>query len=220
MSKRFRCCFGSSIALVCCWPGVRLSCAQIEDPQPELTVGIHNYAGVTQATLTDGQEQATQIFGRVRITLRWLDCPPSNEHTDKFRACGQVMPSGGVFLKVLPERMAARIGLPERNFGVAIPPLVAFVFYQRIQNLAKGRGLLESAVLGLVMAHELGHLLLGTDSHSADGIMSESLLHGAFREAEKGLFPFFTAKQAQRMRSRLLERKPSHLTVPCPEAVN
>jgi hypothetical protein len=176
------------------------------EPQAELTVGIHNYAGVPHATLTHGQEQATEVFGRMGIKLRWVDCPPSNEETEKFRACGQVMGSGGVFLKILPERMATRLGLPNRKFGVAVPPHVAFVFYERIQNLAKGRGLLESAILGSVMTHELGHLLLGNGSHSADGTMNEVMLREAFRGAEKGVFPLFTAEQAQRMRARLLER--------------
>ena len=206
MSKRFRRCFASSIALFCSWAAARLACAEMQDPQAELVVGIHNYAGVPHATLIHGQEQATEVFGRMGIKLRWVDCPPSNEETEKFRACGQVMGSGGVFLKILPERMATRLGLPDRNFGVAVPPRAAFVFYQRIQDLAKGRGLLESAILGSVMAHELGHLLLGKGSHSADGIMNEVMLLEALRGAEKGVFPLFTAEQAQCMRARLLDR--------------
>lgn len=206
MSKRFRRCFASSISLFCGWAGARLACAEMQDPQAELAVGIHNYAGVPHATLTYGQEQATEIFGRMGIKLQWVDCPTSNEETEKFRSCGQVMNSGGVFLKILPERMATRFGLPDTKLGVAVPPRAAFVFYQRIQNLAKGKGLLEFAILGPVMTHELGHLLLGKGSHSADGIMNEVMLQEAFRGAEKGVLPLFTAQQAQRMRAWLLER--------------
>ena len=62
MSKRFRRCFASSIALFCSWAGARLACAETQDPPAELAVGIHNYAGVPHATLKHSQEQVTEVF--------------------------------------------------------------------------------------------------------------------------------------------------------------
>ena len=49
---------------------------------------------------------------------------------------------------------------------------VAYAFYVRIEALAQRRGIDVAKVLGIVMAHEIGHLLLGFGAHSSAGIMS------------------------------------------------
>jgi hypothetical protein len=59
--------------------------------------------------------------------------------------------------------------------GFALPPdfggfgAYAGVFHYRVKQL--GTTASEAAVLGHVIAHELGHLLLGTGHHSDGGIM-------------------------------------------------
>jgi hypothetical protein len=52
-------------------------------------------------------------------------------------------------------------------------------------------------LLGEVMAHEVGHLLLPINSHATTGIMRASM------RAEFGLRPRFTAEQAALIRRRL-----------------
>jgi hypothetical protein len=41
-------------------------------------------------------------------------------------------------------------------------------------------------ILGHAMAHELGHLLLGTNSHSSDGLMRAQWNRGDLAEAARG----------------------------------
>jgi hypothetical protein len=52
------------------------------------------------------------------------------------------------------------------------------------------------------MAHELGHLLLGKDSHG-QGIMTDTFGRRDFERAEKGEL-VFTPQQAKQMRVRIL----------------
>jgi hypothetical protein len=52
------------------------------------------------------------------------------------------------------------------------------------------------------MAHEIAHLLLGTNSHSAEGIMRAQWQKEELVSATKGEL-LFTARQAQAMRQRL-----------------
>jgi hypothetical protein len=69
-----------------------------------------------------------------------------------------------------------------------------------------------SSVLGLVVAHEIGHLLLQMGGHSPVGIM-----HFPWSPKELGLanhnFLVFTAKEAsamrERMRRSILDQRPS-----------
>jgi hypothetical protein len=57
-------------------------------------------------------------------------------------------------------------------------------------------------ILGHVMVHEIGHLLLGTNSHSASGIMRAQWRNAELLSAGKGALVFAPA-QSRRMRQRL-----------------
>jgi hypothetical protein len=54
--------------------------------------------------------------------------------------------------------------------------------------------------LGCAIAHELGHLLLGTDSHSQSGIMQSRWESVQFRQLTIGTL-LFTAEQSERIRA-------------------
>ena len=62
--------------------------------------------------------------------------------------------------------------------------------------------LAEGELLGCVIAHEVGHLLLGSDSHSHEGIMQGRWEDAQLREAGKGDLQF-TPSQAAFMRECL-----------------
>ena len=47
----------------------------------------------------------------------------------------------------------------------------ADLFYEPLQALQRQTHVVPSAILGHAMAHELGHLLLGMNSHSPTGLM-------------------------------------------------
>jgi hypothetical protein len=161
---------------------------------------------VTADTLDRTEQQAAKIFGRAGIELHWVDCPVSREDTEKLRNCAEAEASGGHYLEILPQSMAARRSsvVPHR-FGYAVPPHFAYVFAERVEGLARDQRLSLHVVLGFVIAHELGHLLLGADMHSRTGIMSEDLSLQAFRRAEEGILLVFSQEQAQRMQVRLRE---------------
>jgi hypothetical protein len=61
----------------------------------------------------------------------------------------------------------------------------------------------EGDLLGYVVVHELGHLLLGLDSHSAEGVMRGKWDLEALRQAARGTL-IFSASEAERMRTRYL----------------
>jgi hypothetical protein len=73
--------------------------------------------------------------------------------------------------------MAERLRQAQDSFGFALYPedgsfaTVANVFAHDAEQLANRRGVRQGVILGHLMAHELGHLLLGTGSHSSSGIM-------------------------------------------------
>ena len=81
------------------------------------------------------------------------------------------------------------------------------VFYDRAAELQTASNVGLADILGNVVAHELGHLLLGSNSHAPAGIMrgrwQREELH---RMARGGLL--FTVEQAEHMRGKLIAARP------------
>lgn len=60
----------------------------------------------------------------------------------------------------------------------------------------------EGLILGHVIAHEIGHLLLPLGAHSAAGIMSPRIDKGDFRKALGGNL-LFSQEQSELMRTAI-----------------
>ena len=73
------------------------------------------------------------------------------------------------------------------------------VFYDRMEKMQRDSGANPGRLLGTVAAHEIGHLLLGSNSHSAMGLMSAHWGEGELRRVGMGGLKF-SAEQAGRMR--------------------
>ena len=78
----------------------------------------------------------------------------------------------------------------------------ADIFYEEIEKLGKETFVAPGIILGHVAAHEIGHLLLGTNSHSAGGIMRAHWKMEELARANKGLL-LFTKSQSHRMTEKL-----------------
>jgi len=66
----------------------------------------------------------------------------------------------------------------------------AWVFFDRAKEVAAKQLLTLSNVLGNLMAHELGHLLLGSYSHSITGLMRGGWSREEFIAANRGELGF------------------------------
>lgn len=75
---------------------------------------------------------------------------------------------------------------------------LVYVFDDRVSSLSSHSGIPYSALLGRVLAHEIGHVLLPFNSHSPTGIMRESV------DATSQHLEFFTDAQAAVIRERLM----------------
>ena len=187
--------FGSTLG----WCGAGLPRARESEVPLKAIVRTFNYAEAPGEVLAGGERMAGEIFRHAGIELVWIDCPVSPNDLDNFAACAKLT---DLTVKILPETMASGFRTPPSQLGVTIDQHASYAFYPRVRDLAWNTDLSESAILGTVMAHEFGHLLLGQGSHSDKGIMMADLCVKNFREAEKGKPLTFSAAQAQRMRAR------------------
>ena len=165
-----------------------------------VAVSVFNDAHVDRPALESGLDRAAAVFRRSGIRLIWVEC--SQGLGKVSRDCA--VPSDGAHLAL---RIVARsLNLKSEVYGVAFlgedgRGTQADVFFGEVAN-QESIGANVSTMLGHVIAHELGHLLLGSNSHAASGIMRsrwqaaelQSLAHGAL---------FFTPDQVKLMQARL-----------------
>ena len=158
-------------------PQIAVADAGNDKGVPEIIVRIYNYAGVGEDFLPRAQQEAAGIFLEVGIRLSWLSCTPTHEGIVEEPLCHQGAPNV-VSLMICPEAMLPKGGLPRGIFGFALmpqpgkPATYARLYFHRLTEVADGRKVRLGVLLGAMMAHEIGHLLLGVNSHSREGIMS------------------------------------------------
>jgi len=143
----------------------------------KITVFVYNYAVVSGEALARTEAEASRIYERAGIEIEWLECPLGPKAAEQFPAC-QVPPGPArLALRILSHSMAERLLHGEDSFGFALYPedgsfaTVANVFAHDAGQLASRRGINYAVILGHLLAHEMGHLLLGARSHSNIGIM-------------------------------------------------
>lgn len=176
-----------------------------------LAVRIYNYAEASPKTLKRALEVAQSIYRKAGIETIWVDCPVVEVETLPHPACDPRPNPSVLQLRILPERMSQRFDVDPNVFGFALPSprngfgLVASIFFHRIESLAKSTRLSTSVILGHMLAHEAGHLLLGMGGHSSKGIMHIPWLGDELKRAGTGQLRF-TRKQAQKMAVQVRSR--------------
>jgi hypothetical protein len=185
--------------------------AEAPEPASKIQVFVYNYAGVDSETLARAEREAIRIYSRIGIETEWLDCSLTPDQAAQYPACQLPVSPARLALRLLSRSMAERIGLSQATFGSALLPedggygMIAQICEHCCEEQAQGSKALHAAILGHVMAHELGHLLLGVGSHGATGLMHvpwhkkelESLAQGAL---------LFTSWEGDKMRRQVFAR--------------
>ena len=170
-----------------------------------VAVRTYNYAAVPDLELAAAKSEAENIFDKAGISLEWIDCRvPGTNHgaacTEPVRTGRDLLlrlvdrrPRDGERIVPLGESMLDR----EQRGGVLMT-----VDLFPVRDVAAGASAPASQVLGRAVAHEIGHLLLGTAEHPRLGLMRALWSNDELR----GLKPAhwgFSPGEATRMRQTL-----------------
>jgi hypothetical protein len=177
-------------------------------PDLMLTVRVYNYAQSPSTLLVEAEHEASRILGEAGLKSVWLDCPLAPSADIPQSPCPEPIGAAEVRLRILS--VPVRNGFHDTAFGFAIVPALASVYYESVLDFAKyDQAVFEAPiVLGCVIAHEIGHLLLGSNNHSASGIMRARWERGDIQEALMGAMRF-TPKQARLMQAEANKRTTS-----------
>ena len=167
-----------------------------------LTVSVYNDAGVAPETVKDAEVVASRIFEASRIHVEWLNCfvlesGGPGAHCDRDVSRGHLQVRIGRHSVNLRDSILGISYLSDDGEGSQ-----ADIFYEQIQALSPETSAKPDVMLGHVMAHEIGHLLLGTNSHSLSGIMIARWHKQEIARASNGMM-HFDESQAECMAERL-----------------
>lgn len=184
-----------------------------ESAAVRLTVSVFNDAGASPSVMAQAQSRATLILRRAGISLVWLKCGSPGDRSGNA-GCNDLS---------YPQHLSVRlvsppVGTSEDTFGQTFQNAsgegnYALVYYRALESSNSVEVVKTGDLLGFVIAHELGHLLLGRDSHSPTGLMSAVWQATELRQASQGIL-FFTNDQQHRIRSRCLTARTAPTKTP------
>src|SRR5450631_1855112 len=132
---------------------------------PAITVLVFNFRQAPAEILVKAEKEAGRILEQGSVPVTWRDCPTGNEPCQ--RGPGRVF-----FLAMMAGPVQNRFVDTISGYAM-LPDHLATVYYDYLPRIPGGESNKNDTalVLGCVIAHELGHLLLGAHGHSIAGIM-------------------------------------------------
>ncbi len=174
-----------------------------EDNVTRLTVRLYSDVGIPAGILADAEKQTALILRAAGIELSVARCPVSDRDFQNapanFDACIQALD-------------APMVTIETQSSALSFPPLHGSaagatkddrvnIAYDRVGFICEVHNMSASKLLGSILAHELGHVLMG-ENHSSFGIMIATFRKQELQHVETGDL-FFSRSQAAQMRVRL-----------------
>ena len=150
-------------AAVCLLP---TELAATEAPRASITVRVYRQGADLSSALEDrALREAETVLRAAFVDLRWQDCT----RQDRSVACD--VPAGPSELLLVVRDGSPCQEMPARLGHAIAGGVMATVHLNCIAWLARESRTDAAVLLGRVIAHELGHLMMRTSSHPGRGLM-------------------------------------------------
>lgn len=188
------------------------------------TIHVRNEAGVDSKTLKEAEKVASGIFQEAGVITQWVDAPLTSEDLHEASVDPRLFGLSQLRVNILPPAMSDRLNMPVGVTGLAPGAgpdrVLAYVFYDRVEGLAQreaqrqftaqshgtsARRAAAGQILGVVIAHEIGHILLNLAVHTKEGIMRGNWDLHDLREIAYGYLNF-TKQQGKVIQSEVARR--------------
>jgi hypothetical protein len=152
---------------------------------------------------------ASAILGRVGVRVVWFECALPAE-VSAADSCTQPLRRSELLVRIVSAGMVDRPpDVDTLGYAFVDPDAgggsLAAVYADRVRVMAQSAGVDEAELLGRTMAHEVGHLLLGTNRHAGDGLM-RAFWSTADLRRNRATQWLFGGKEGKAMRSGIASR--------------
>lgn len=184
----------------------------------QLTIGVHIYndVRVPNAEVGAAEQVASRVLRQAGVELNWSDCTVSRSASGSLSSpCDSPAQSGALVVYFVGPLEAHFHWVDENALACSIiphanePATMTYISYPRIRTLSDSTSAGVADLLGLAVAHEIAHLLLGSHEHANQGIMRAYWPWQDLHAEAWGKFQF-SRDEANRLRTavraRLLNR--------------
>jgi hypothetical protein len=186
---------------------------------PQVTVFVNDSASAPERIVLAAEQSAGRVFHQAGVEVEWMNCGAQDGNRSHTQ-CRDNMMSPSLVVRIISHART----LGDDIFGVSFVDhdsgTYADLFFEPIEQLhQQNRDISLAPILGDVLAHELGHLLLGSNAHSRDGIMQPHWTREQLRRVAMGQMRF-SKEQAATMRTRIASSQIEHQNSLTLEAAN
>src|SRR5262245_13878823 len=176
--------------------GARASTAG-DDPVP-IVVLVDNRASATPAALDQAGKEVVRIYRHAGMRVVWQTTPqgpdvPAGSFTVRLMVRAGLLPKPATPSQFL---MGAAPG------GAIDCGGLAFLFFDQAIEFSRVQPLAPALVMGTVVAHEIGHLLLRNRGHTSEGLMRASWSADDWQRASAGSL-LFSRPESETMRATI-----------------
>src|SRR5262245_14713320 len=170
-----------------------------------IRVRIYDYAGIVPNTLNGAQRLAASYYAAIDVGIEWAPTFGPNGRKEEGGSKDDRLQDYSIM--VMSRSMVARRQWAPGVVGSAVVGpegggKIAYVLYDRLKDAATTAGWPVQDLLGVVVAHELAHLLLPPGSHAPDGLMRKGWDVSELRQFDAKSLSF-TRVQSALIRERL-----------------
>lgn len=177
------------------------------------SIAIRTYTRPASAgEMRTARHTASVILERAGIRAFWLECAlpgavtaddPCKEPPRRNEVVVRVVTAGSMDRRPHADTLGFAFVDVDAGHGS-----LATVYADRVAAMARDAGIDSAELLGRTMAHEVGHLLLGTNQHGPHGLMRASW-SGADLRRNRATQWLFDGQEAEAMRQGLARRAPA-----------
>jgi hypothetical protein len=170
---------------------------------------VADRGGLADTTIAEMQSEASFVLGKAGISTKWVHCPFSTEPTEPASPCGGPLGGTRFLVRITRDRGPTQGSVWDTALGFArITPdggSYAILMMDPIEELSRQHSMPVGRILGYAAAHEIGHMLMGSHSHSPRGLMRAKWTTNEWRDlAERRLL--FSKQEVERMRAGMAAR--------------
>jgi hypothetical protein len=180
-------------------------------PLAHIHVRVYDYVQVPSKVLAMAEGQAGMIFREAGVEVTWENSTPPKDPTKAKPTSPRPPDAAAIDLRIVTHFAPVAGMLRYDSMGFAVPPDTATISLAWVEKLASLGIAEEYQVLGGAIAHEIGHLFLGPNSHSPVGIMRAGWKEQDLLEASQARLTF-TTDQARLFRTEVQQRQEQQRT--------
>ena len=174
-----------------------------------IIIRSYNNFGVPAADLAVARQGAEAVLQQAGVTVVWEDCWVGGPKPVPVSGRCEQPVGGDIVLRLQKIRETDGSRFVSMGFSLVgtagATPFLATVFVDRVASVARGAGADPQRVLGLAMAHEIGHVLLNSNTHAPGGLMRADWSRKELRRTDPAAWRFLDSEAAH-VRSAALDR--------------